>query len=58
MELTTFVALTGPHREVRLVAPVLVRGLKQGLSNDRLAEEMANLLRAELTDHHRSMAGH
>ena len=58
VELTTYVALTGPHREVRLVAPVLVRGLKQGLSNDRLAEEMANLLRAELTDRHRSMAGH
>jgi hypothetical protein len=56
--LTTYVALTGPHREVRLVAPVLVRGLKQGLSNDRLAEEMANLLRAELTDRRRAMAGH
>jgi hypothetical protein len=57
MELTTFVALTGPHREVRLVAPVLVRGLKQGKGNDQLAEEMANLLRAELTDRHRAIAG-
>jgi hypothetical protein len=57
MELTTFVALTGPHREVRLAAPVLVRGLKQGKSNDQLAEEMANLLRAELTDRHRAVAG-
>ncbi len=58
VELTTYVALTGPHREVRLVAPVLVRGLKQGMSNAQLAEEMANLLRAELTDHHGAIAGH
>jgi hypothetical protein len=58
VELTTYIALTGPHREVRLVAPVLVRGLKQGMSNSQLAEEMANLLRAELTDHHRTIAGH
>ena len=57
MELTTYVALTGPHREVRLVAPVLVRGLKQGLSNGQLAEEMANLLRAELADHRGAIAG-
>ena len=58
VELTTFVALTGPHREVRLVAPVMLRGLKQGISNDKLAEDMANLLRAELTDHRRAIAGH
>ncbi len=58
VELTTYVALTGPHREVRLVAPVLVRGLKQGMSNAQLAEEMANLLRAELTDRHGAIAGH
>jgi hypothetical protein len=50
MELTTFIALTGPHREVRLVAPPMVRGLKEGLSNDQLAEQMVNLLRAELLD--------
>ena len=57
VELTTYVALTGPHREVRLVAPVMVSGLKQGMSNDRLAEEMANLLRADLTDRHGTIAG-
>ena len=58
MELTTYVALTGPHREVRLVAPVLVRGLKEGMSNDQLAEEMANLLRAKLRGPHGSKGGH
>ncbi len=52
MELTTYAALTGPHREVRLLAPVLLRGLKAGMSNAQLAEEMANLLRAELTSRH------
>jgi len=56
VELTTYVALTGPHREVRLVAPVMVRGLKLGMSNDQLAEEMANLLRADLTDRHGAIA--
>jgi Probable molybdopterin binding domain len=58
MELTTYVALTGPHREVRLVAPVMLRGLKEGMSNGQLAEEMANLLRAELTDRHGANGGH
>ncbi len=58
MELTTYVALTGPHREVRLVAPVMVRGLKEGMRNGQLAEEMANLLRAELTDRHGANGGH
>jgi Probable molybdopterin binding domain len=57
VELTTYVALTGPHREVRLVAPVMVRGLKQGMSNDQLAEEMANLLRADMTARHGTIAG-
>ena len=58
VELTTYVALTGPHREVRLVAPVMIRGLKQGISNDQLAKEMANLLAAELTDRHNSKSAH
>jgi len=58
VELTMYVALTGPHREVRLVAPVLVRGLKDGMSNAELAEEMAKLLRAELTHPHGSQGGH
>ena len=57
VELTTYIALTGPHREVRLVAPELVRGLKTGLSNAQLAEEMANLLRAELTKSHGLQGG-
>lgn len=58
MELTTYVALTGPHREVNLVAPTLIQGLKRDWSNPRLAEEMANLLRAELAAqpcHHESL---
>ncbi|OGA76074.1 MAG: hypothetical protein A3G81_23365 [Betaproteobacteria bacterium RIFCSPLOWO2_12_FULL_65_14] len=57
MELTTFVALTGPHREVRLVAATMVRGLKDGMSNSQLAEDMANLLRADLIDHRGSNGG-
>lgn len=58
VELTTYVALTGPHREVRLVAPNLISGLKQGMSNDRLAEDMARLLRADLAEHRSTIAGH
>lgn len=52
VELTTFVALTGPNREVRLVAPTMVSGLKDGIGHAQLAERMANLLRAELMDRH------
>lgn len=58
VDLTVYAALTGPHREVRLVAPVLLRGLKDGTSHARLAEEMANLLRAELRGKHGRPAGH
>ncbi len=54
LELTTYVALTGPNREVRMVAPVLMRGLREGWSKVRLSEEMANVLRAELA----SQKGH
>lgn len=57
VELTTYVALTGPHREVRLVAPAMVRGLKRGMSNDQLAEQMADLLRADLTYRHGGKGG-
>ncbi len=57
VELTTYAALTGPHREVRLVAPVLLRGFKDGISNARLAEQMANLLRAELMNKHGAVGG-
>lgn len=55
MELTTYVALTGPHREVRLVSPILVQGLREGWGKVRLSEEMADVLRGELagqTAHH------
>ena len=57
MELTIYVALTGPHREVRLVAPVMIQGLKTGMSNGQLAEAMANVLRADLANQHSAM-GH
>jgi len=56
MELTIYVALTGPHREVRLVAPVMIQGLKAGMSNGQLAEAMANVLRADLANQHSAMA--
>jgi len=58
VDLTVYAALTGPHREVRLVAPVLLRGLKDSTSHARLAEEMADLLRAELRGKHGGPAGH
>ncbi len=58
LELTRFVALTGPHREVRLVAPTLVQGVKSDIGNAQLAEDMANLLRADLMDHRASAAEH
>jgi hypothetical protein len=48
LELTTYVALTGPHREVRLVAPILMHGLREEWSKERLSGEMAGVLREEL----------
>ncbi|HWQ11039.1 MAG TPA: molybdopterin-binding protein, partial [Holophaga sp.] len=41
------VALPGPHDEVRLAAPVLLRGLKQGLSKRELARTLAECLRGK-----------
>jgi len=41
------VALPGPHDEVRLAAPILVRGYKQGWSKQDLANELAEILRAK-----------
>lgn len=43
------VALPGPHDEVRLAAPVLLRGYKLGWDKDRLAMELAQVLRAKFT---------
>ncbi len=45
-DLTTFVALTGPHREVVQVTPVLIQGLTEGWDKRRLAVSIAELLRA------------
>lgn len=45
MDLTTYIALTGPHQEVVQVAPTLIRGLREGWEKRRLAEEMAARLR-------------
>jgi len=41
------VALPGPHDEVRLAAPILVRGYKQRLSKQVLANTLAETLRAK-----------
>ncbi len=58
LELTTYIALTGPHREVRLVAPVLVQGLREGWSKERLSETMADVLRDDLAGQHGQHGGH
>jgi molybdenum cofactor synthesis domain-containing protein len=40
-------ALPGPHDEVRLAAPILLRGYKQGWSKQELARKLAETLRAK-----------
>jgi molybdenum cofactor synthesis domain-containing protein len=40
-------ALPGPHDEVRLAAPILVRGYKQRWSKQELANQLAETLRAK-----------
>jgi len=40
-------ALPGPHDEVRLAGPILVRGYKQGWSKQELAGQLADVLRAK-----------
>jgi molybdenum cofactor synthesis domain-containing protein len=57
------VALPGPHDEVRLAAPVLVRGYKQGWSKEELAHQLAETLRAKFRAasaewHHAAHAQH
>lgn len=52
VEPTTYVALTGPHREVRLLAPILLRGLDLGWSKQQLAESLAGRLRELLPGGH------
>ncbi|MDR1659363.1 MAG: hypothetical protein LBR94_03355 [Desulfovibrio sp.] len=42
------VALPGPHDEVKLIAPVLIRGMKEGRNLYDLAEELASSLREKL----------
>jgi len=44
IDLTTIVTLPGPHDEVRLVAPVLLDGLKKGLDKKCLANVVATTL--------------
>jgi molybdenum cofactor synthesis domain-containing protein len=41
------VALPGPHDEVRLAAPVLVKGFKEGLGKEALAHQLAEVLRGK-----------
>ena len=41
------VALPGPNDEVRLAAPVLIRGIKQKLSKQELAQSLAEILRGK-----------
>jgi len=45
VEWTRLVALPGPTREVRAALPILVRGLSEGWSNQRLANEVAEVLK-------------
>jgi molybdenum cofactor synthesis domain-containing protein len=58
-----FVALPGPHDEVRLAAPILVRGYKQHWSKQELANQVAETLRAKFRAasgewHHAAHAHH
>lgn len=46
------VALPGPHDEVRLVAPILLRGVKEGQGIHVLAEALASRLRDKLRATH------
>lgn len=48
LDWTTFIALPGPHDEVQLVAPTLVKGLLKQYAKTVLAEELAKILRAKL----------
>jgi molybdenum cofactor synthesis domain-containing protein len=43
-------ALPGPHDEVRLVGPSLVRGIKQSLDKTVMAEALAAILRGKFVD--------
>lgn len=57
VELTTLVALPGPHDEVRLAAPVLLEALEAGLGKEILAGALARVLRekwrrAMVHEHH------
>jgi len=54
VDLTTFVALPGPHDEVRLAAPVLLEGLQAGLDKKDLAGYLGAVLREKW---HRAMRG-
>ncbi|WP_018085017.1 molybdopterin-binding protein [Desulfurispora thermophila] len=57
VELTTLVALPGPHDEVQLAAPVLLEALEAGLGKEVLADTLARVLRekwrrAMVYEHH------
>lgn len=59
------VALPGPHDEVRLAAPVLLQGFREGWDKATLAEALARTLRAKFRghaphdhDHHHDHHGH
>ncbi|SHI93992.1 molybdopterin-binding protein [Desulfofundulus thermosubterraneus] len=57
VELTTLVALPGPHDEVRLAAPVLLEALEAGWGKEVLADALARVLRekwrrAMVHEHH------
>lgn len=45
-DLTTFIALTGPHEEVVQVTRTLIDGLTQNWNKRKLAESLADLIRA------------
>lgn len=51
VEWTRLVALPGPTREVRAALPIVATGLRAGWSNQRLADEIADVLKEFLRKH-------
>lgn len=58
VEQTTLIALTGPHAEVKEVAPVLIDGLRQGLDRNCLAGNIVKVLHTRLHGSQGAGTGH
>ena len=50
VDLTRLIALPGPNDEVALCIPILLEGIQNKSSNEKLAEALANVLRKRLQD--------